>query len=282
MAQDAEEVDDQQDAEGEEPGDALADPLADTLARSVDEGERRLARSWPSLLATGTVGGIDVGIGLLAMLVVREQTGSQLLGALAFGIGFITLVLAGSELFTENFMIPVAAFVTRDVPFVSVLRLWVGTAVANLFGGWVITGLVMMALPRLNHTAVAMGRVYPQMGIGREAFAAGVLGGVVITMLTWMERSTESVPARVAAAVAVAFTLTAPPLNHAVVSSLEMFAALHAGAPFSYADWAGAAAWAALANAIGGVVFVTMLRLIQLGSDTIASERERATKGQPA
>ena len=51
------------------------------------------------------------------MLVVRHETGSQLLGALAFGIGFITLVLAGSELFTENFMIPVAALVTRDVPF---------------------------------------------------------------------------------------------------------------------------------------------------------------------
>src|SRR5690242_4687737 len=98
------------DGAGEQPEshdgpEEATDPLADTLARSVDEGERRLARSWPSLLATGIVGGIDVGVGLLAMLVVRHETGSQLLGALAFGIGFIALVLAGSELFTENFMI---------------------------------------------------------------------------------------------------------------------------------------------------------------------------------
>ncbi|HEY3831377.1 MAG TPA: formate/nitrite transporter family protein [Acidimicrobiia bacterium] len=259
-----------------EPETGAANPLADTLARSVDEGERRLARTWPSLLATGTVGGIDVGIGLLAMLVVRQQTGSPLLGALAFGIGFVALTLAGSELFTENFMIPLTAFVTRDVPFRSVLRLWVGTAVTNLLGGWVITGLVMTALPDLNHTAVQIGSVYPSWGIGRQSFAAGVLGGVVITLLTWMERSTESVPARLVAAVAIAFTLTAPPLNHAVVSSLEMFAALHAGAPFSYLDWAGAAAWAALANAVGGVVFVTMLRLLQIGRGPIIEERERA------
>jgi formate/nitrite transporter FocA (FNT family) len=251
-------------------------PLVETLTRSVHEGERRLHRTWPSLLATGTVGGIDVGIGVMAMLVVRKETGSPLLGALAFGVGFVALTLAGSELFTENFMIPITAFVTRDVPLRAVLRLWVGTAASNLVGGWVLTGLVMTALPNLHDTAREVAVVYPAWGIGRQSFAAGVLGGVVITLLTWMERATESVPARLLAAVSIAFVLTAPPLDHAVVSSLEMFAALHAGASFSYADWAGAAGWAALANAVGGIVFVTMLRLIQIGRGPIVEERERA------
>src|SRR4051812_15185983 len=113
--------------------------LVDTLTRSVHEGERRLHRTWPSLLATGTVGGIDVGVGVMAMLVVREQTGSPLLGALAFSVGFVALTLAGSELFTENFMVPITTVVTRDVPVTSVVRLWVGTAAANLLGGWVVT-----------------------------------------------------------------------------------------------------------------------------------------------
>jgi formate-nitrite transporter family protein len=44
-----------------------------------------------------------------------------------------------------------------------------------------------------------------------------------------------------------------------------MFAALHVGAPFGYADAAGVVAWAAFGNAVGGIGFVTVLRLIQVG-----------------
>lgn len=262
----------------QDPEESTTDPLAETLARSVDEGERRLSRTWPSLLATGTVGGLDVGLGVLALLVVRRDTGSELLAALAFSFGFIALVLAGSELFTENFLIPIAALITRDVSVGSVLRLWFGTAVTNLVGGWVVTGLVMAAVPNLHATAVAVGRQYPAWGIGSRSFAAGILGGALLTLLTWMERSTESVPARLVAAIGVAFVLAAPPLNHAVVSSLEMFAALHAGAPFSYLDWAGAAAWATLANVLGGVGLVTVLRLVQIGAEPIAEERRRGDR----
>jgi formate/nitrite transporter FocA (FNT family) len=254
------------------------DPLADTLARAIDEGERRLDRTWPVLLATGAVGGIDVGIGVLALLVVLHDTGNHLLAALAFGVGFVALILAGSELFTEDFLIPITALVTRETSALSVVRLWTGTAATNLVGGWVVTGLVILGVPGLRHTAVAVGSQYPSWGIGMHAFAAGILGGTVMTLLTWMERSTQSVPARLVAAFAIAFVLAAPPLNHAVVSSLEMFAALHAGAPFSYLDWAGAAAWAALANMIGGVLLVTMLRLVQIGKGPIESERRQGSR----
>jgi hypothetical protein len=48
--------------------------------RSVDEGEERLGRTWPGQLATGLVGGIDIGIGLFALLLVMHATGSLLLG----------------------------------------------------------------------------------------------------------------------------------------------------------------------------------------------------------
>src|ERR1043166_2878402 len=102
---------------------------------TIDEGERRLTRSWPMLLSTGTVGGIDVGVGVFGLLLVRALTGNQLLAALAFGIGFIALTLANSELFTENFLVPIAAVVERRASALSVLRLWSGTLVTNLIGG---------------------------------------------------------------------------------------------------------------------------------------------------
>ena len=49
------------------------------------------------------------GVGVFALLLVEHATDNSLLGALAFGIGFIALTLANSELFTENFLVPVAA-----------------------------------------------------------------------------------------------------------------------------------------------------------------------------
>ena len=51
--------------------------------------------------------------GVLAYLVVHHATGSTVLAGLAFSIGFVALLLARSELFTENFLVPVAAVAAR-------------------------------------------------------------------------------------------------------------------------------------------------------------------------
>lgn len=56
------------------------------FSQVVNEGVRRLERSWPALLATGIVGGIDVSIGVFGLLVVQHLTGSKVLGSLAFTI----------------------------------------------------------------------------------------------------------------------------------------------------------------------------------------------------
>jgi formate/nitrite transporter FocA (FNT family) len=113
------------------------------------EGEQRLGRPWPTLLATGTIGGIDVGIGVFALLLVLHQTNNPLLGGLAFSIGFIALTLGQSELFTENFLVPIAAVAARRARLSSVARLWTGTAVTNLIGGWVITWIILASTPQL-------------------------------------------------------------------------------------------------------------------------------------
>jgi formate/nitrite transporter FocA (FNT family) len=250
--------------------------LTETFERTVAEGEHRLTRSWPGLLSTGIVGGLDVGVGVLGLLLVKEETGSVLLAGLAFGIGFIALTLAQSELFTENFLVPVAAVTAGRASIAKLLRLWFGTAVMNLAGGWVITGLIIAGQPKLRSTAVTIAAEYARFPVGR-AFALAILGGLVITLMTWMERATESVPAKIAAAVAAAFLLVAGSLNHAIVVSLLMFAALHAGAPFGYLHWLGAAGLATVGNMIGGVGLVTMLRLVQVGQERIERVREEGS-----
>jgi formate/nitrite transporter FocA (FNT family) len=153
-------------------------------------------------------------------------------------------------------------------------RLWVGTLVANLAGGWLFTGMIVLAFPDLRHTILAVGTHEPKLGIGAAAFAAAVLAGALMTLMTWMEQGTDSVPARLLAVVATAFLLGAGPLNHVIVSSLEAFAALQVGAPFGYLDWLGAMGFAGLGNLIGGIGLVTLLRLVQAGGRAVAMVRE--------
>jgi formate/nitrite transporter FocA (FNT family) len=218
---------------------------------------------------------MDVSVGVIALLVVEHETGNKLAAALAFSIGFIALILAKSELFTENFLVPIAAVAAKRHTVGSLLRLWVGTLVMNLVGGWVVMGLVLLGLPQLGRTAVEIAEVYPAPGIGARSFALALLGGIFVTLMTWMERSTGSVTGRLAAAVSIGFLLPAASLNHVVVASIEMFAALHAGAPFGYADWLGILAWGSLGNLVGGVALVTMLRLVQVGRGKLEEERDQ-------
>ncbi len=255
----------------ERPEEEGRDPeLKAAFRASVEEGRVRLERSPSGLLATGLVGGIDVSLGILALLVLEHATGSREVGALGFGIGFIAITLGRSELFTENFLVPVAAVVAGRSRARALLRLWVGTAFANLVAGWAFAWLLMSALPRLHDTAVETAAFFPELGIGWESFSLGMLAGVAITVMTWMERSSQGELGRIAAAFSIGFLLAAAPLNHVIVVSVEMFAAIHTGvASFGYSQWAATAGWAALANMVGGLSLVTLLRLIQVGGRDI-------------
>ena len=250
-----------------------------TFERSLDEGRRRIARRpWP-LLATGVLGGIDVGTGVLALLLVEHATGNPLLAGLAFSIGFVALTLARSELFTEDFLVPVMTVVARQARVRMLLRLWIGTLLANLVGGWAFTYLIMTGLPQFGETAIKAGSYYVDLGLGSQAFALSLLGGAVITLMTWMQHTTESVGVKLVPAVTGAFLLGGAQLNHAVVNSLLMFSALHTGhAPFGYVQWAQTAGLAAVGNLVGGLLLVTLLRLFQV-PHSVRRERERPAVG---
>src|SRR3954466_6130699 len=239
--------------------------VEDTLQRTVEEGKRRLNRNWAPLLATGLVGGIDVATGVLALLVVEAETDNKLLAGLAFSIGFIALAMARSELFTEDFLVPVGTVIARQAPLRSLFRLWGAPAAGNLVGGWIFTLLIIDGFPDVEKTAADAGAYYVDLGIGWGAFAPPLLGGSVITLMTWMQHATESLGVRLVPAVTTGFLLAGLQLNHAIVASLIIFAGLHTHhTSYGYLDWAGTAAWAALGNMVGGIALVTVLRLLQV------------------
>lgn len=253
----------------------MSDGLGSALRETVDEGSRRLQRTWPSLLATGAVGGIDVSIGLLAVLFVLERSGNHLVAGLAFGIGFIALTLANSELFTENFLLPVAAVAAEKATWKDVFRLWVGTASMNLVGGFAMVAMYITAFPRLEESAIELGAHFIERGVGLEGFLGAVIAGIVITIMTWMQSGSDSAGGRLVAAVAAAFMLSYGELGHVIVASLEILAGIIAGAPYGYADWFPLFWQMALGNLVGGVGLVTILRLVQVGPKRIEAERRR-------
>ena len=181
--------------------------VEDAFDRIVDEGRDRLRRPLLPLLSTGFLGGVDVGVGVLIYLVVETKTDQPLLAALAFTIGFVALLMARSELFTENFLVPVTAVVAKAGSVLELLRLWVVTLLANLAAGFVMALLTVTALPEVRETAVSTASHYAQLGVNWRSFCLAVLAGAVITLLTRMQHASDQLGVKIVPAVLLSFVL---------------------------------------------------------------------------
>ena len=263
---------------GDRPGQQRVDPLpADrdddparteekdrALDRAVLEGRPRLHRSTPDLLATGTVAGIEVAFGVLALLAVEHATGSRLLGALAFSIGFIALRLGHSELFTEGFHVPVMVVAAGEGTVRGLLRLWLGTLVGNLAGGWVVAWLVASGLPSLHGVAAEAAAEFVDVPLDLRTFVLAVLAGAAITLLTRMQQGTDDDVARIVAAVGIAFVIVGTGLLHSVLDTIVFFVAVHAGtATVTSATWLPWFGFVVVGNVAGGLLLTTLLRAVR-------------------
>ena len=250
--------------------------VEEAFDRLVDEGEVRLARPVLALVSTGLLGGIDLGAGVLAYLLVDARTQNVVLAGIAFSLGFVALLLARSELFTENFLVPVLTVVAGRAGWFALARLWTITLAGNLAGGWVITWLIITARPDLKPTAIEVGTHYANLGVSARSFALAVLAGAVITLMTRMQHSTDNLGVQLVPSILFGALLSAGQLFHCVLDSLLMFAALISGAPFGYQNWAGALAWSALGNLIGGLVLVTALRVLRVPHRLAESRKDNS------
>jgi formate/nitrite transporter FocA (FNT family) len=253
--------------------------LEEAYDRLVAEGHERLDRPLLPLLSTGLLGGVDVGVGVLIYLVVEAKTGNPLLASMAFTVGFVALLLANSELFTENFLVPVISVVAKVGTLAQLVRLWVVTLVANLVAGFAMAGMTVVALPDVHEVAVKAGSHYAHLGASWRSFFLAVLAGAVITLLTRMQHATENLGVRLVPAVLMSFVLVGAQLFHSVLDSILMFAGLLTGdADYGYVDWLGALGWSAFGNLVGGLVLVTGIRLLRV-PHRLAESREEGQTG---
>ena len=254
------------------------------FARTREEGERRLTRSKLELTTTSLVAGFDVVFGVIALAAATAAmaphfgpSAAHFFGSLAFGIAFIFIVVGRSELFTENFLVPVTALRRGRLSKIKLAQLWTISPVMNIVGGTALILIVSSegvlpegAAPALVDVADTIGELSHW-----SAFLSAVAGGALITVMTWMVEGVGTVGGRIVVAWIAGVLLALGGFNHVIVVTLELIFGMRFGADVGFDDIGLNFVIAAAGNLVGGMLFVTMTRTSQaIGSgDTDAPTR---------
>jgi len=243
-------------------------------ARAREEGRRRLARPVLELAATALVGGFDVAFGVVALgLAAGAVAGSvrpelaHLVGALAFGIGFVFVVVGKSELFTENFLVPVAGLDRRSrASWLKLGELWSGALVLNLVGGVTLALIVTSkgVLPRGSQGELARLAERITSHSWTAELVSALVAGALMTLMTWfVEGAAETTGVRVVMSWIAGTLIALGTFNHAIVSTIELVFGMRYGAAVGVGDLFTNLGLAVAGNLVGGLGLVTFARFAQ-------------------
>lgn len=237
-------------------------------------GVKRLERPLAGDAITSFIGGMSVCFGAVAMATAAAAVGgglatsslALLIGALAFPIGFVILLVGKSELFTENFLLPVTGVLDNRGTLHQLAGLWSVTLGGNLLGALLFAllisrGNVLAEAPVVELRALAEHKV--DYGL-LTAFLKAVFAGWLITVLTWLLLAGEGMGARLFMIWIIGTLIVLGQFNHVIISAAEIFMAMFLGASITPGEWFTRNFAPALAgNMAGGLVFETLLQYVQ-------------------
>lgn len=247
---------------------AVAPSPSQVFDRAVEEGERRLDQSLLALVANGFIAGFTIVVGIVALGIVQagiepaSHSVARIAGAGAFGIGLVFLVVGRAELVTENFFDPVAAVVQRNRAgdVTRLFRLWGGTFVLNLAGGALLVGVLSVdgVLPTGSGDVL---RTYAEdiaRRGGAVSFFKSVMGGMLITLFSFLAQAVHRVESRIWLALMVGFLLALGPFDHVIVTDLHLFFGVFLGGEVGLGGLIGTTVIVAGGNLVGGLGLVTL------------------------
>ncbi|MCP6698337.1 formate/nitrite transporter family protein [Pseudomonas donghuensis] len=238
------------------------------------QGDQELERTIAALFWSALAAGLSMGLSLMAMGLfysrLPEDDSSQVIASLGYSAGFLAVILARQQLFTENTLTAVLPVMTEPSlrNFGRLLRLWSVVLLGNL-AGTILVSYVMLNLPIFDSkTDVAFLDVGHKVMDNdlNQMFAKGIISGWMIATMVWMIPSMESAKAWII--LMITYLMALGDFTHIVVGSVEV----------SYLVWAGEVSWTAfwldfaaptlIGNIIGGSFIFALISHAQVRSDS--------------
>jgi formate/nitrite transporter FocA (FNT family) len=239
------------------------------LREEINLGLVEINRSPVGLLISGFSAGLDLSFSLFlsaVMFTISDNNVSEmvrtLLMANTYTVGFIFVVLGRSELFTEHTTLAVLPVLNGRATVTSLLRLWLLVYVGNLSGtalfaflAWIIGppfGIKLQAFAYLAHFNIA--HTWWQILLG------AMLAGWLMGLLSWLVTAARDTISQIAVVWLVTAAIGIAHLPHCIAGTTEVLSGLFAGQGITLADYGHFLLWATLGNAVGGVIFVAVIK----------------------
>lgn len=235
-------------------------------------GQEELKRNIATLAWSAFAAGLTMGFSFLARGVLHRHMeglpGAFLVDSLGYTFGFLAVIIARQQLFTENVLTAVLPLMTKPSAhnFGRLLRLWSVVLAGNLVGATVFAfGLLHMEQfdAATQASFVAVGRELMDNS-ALEMFTKGILAGWIIAMMVWMMAAAER--SHVAIILICTYVIAIGGFTHIVVGSSEAMYMVFAGES-SFADAALRFALPTLAgNVVGGSLIFALISHAQVRS----------------
>jgi formate/nitrite transporter FocA (FNT family) len=241
------------------------------LWHEILEGRAVLERSVPGLFVSALSAGLDIGFSLFLMAVMKTRIEgesfsrivAEMLTANAYAVGFIFVVLGRSELFTEQTTLAVLPVLNRKATLAALARCWAVVYVANLIGAAAFAALAVVIGPMHG---VIEPRIFGEIALSLTThsalalFLGAVLAGWLMGLMSWLVAAARDTVSQVVLVGIIATVIGFTNLPHVVVGSVEVLAGVFAKQGVTAADFGHFLLWTTLGNALGGSVFVALIK----------------------
>lgn len=236
-------------------------------------GQEELSRGVAALAWSALAAGLSMGFSFLARAVlhrhVQDFPAGFLIEGFGYTFGFIAVIIARQQLFTENTLTVVLPVMTSPSwhKFGRLLRLWGVVLVGNLVG----VTLFALGLLKLHQFDAATQASFVDIGrelmhnTAFEMFSKGVLAGWIFAMMVWMMAATEQ--SRLAIIIISTYLIAISGFTHIIVGSAEAMYMVFAG-EISFVDAVLHFGLPTLAgNVVGGSLIFALISHAQVRSD---------------
>jgi len=200
----------------------------------------------------------------------------ELLLANVYALGFILVVLGRSELFTEHTTLAVLPVLDGQATLRQLGRLWGIVYVGNIVGGTVFAGFIVLVAPGLG---VAEQKAFVEIATGLTEHgwpvlvAAGVLAGWLMGLLSWLVAAAQESVARLLFVWLIAASIGFAHLPHSIAGTVEVLLGVFASPEVTFTDFGRFLLASTVGNAIGGSIFVSLLKYGHVARSGPAPER---------